>query len=49
VLENSLRGGACPSCGHEIPGRWESAPTSRGPEALQALQRAASKYGALNL
>jgi pyruvate formate lyase activating enzyme len=49
VLENSLRGGACPACGQAIPGRWTSAPTPPSPHAEAASRRVASKYGALNL
>ncbi len=49
VLENSLRDGACPSCGVAIPGRWTTAPTPDKAAALQASDKAASKYGALNL
>jgi pyruvate formate lyase activating enzyme len=49
VLENSLRDGACPSCGLMIPGRWTNAPPPNKAAVLQAFDRAASKYGALNL
>lgn len=49
VLENSLRDGACPSCGHAIPGRWTNVPPPSNPMVLQAFDRAARKYDALNL
>jgi pyruvate formate lyase activating enzyme len=49
VLENSLREGACPYCGHVIPGRWSNNQFPGTPAATQASERAASKYGALNL
>ena len=49
VLENLLRDGACPSCGQMIPGRWTNARVSNNPAILQASDKAASKYGALNL
>jgi pyruvate formate lyase activating enzyme len=48
VLENSLGDGACPSCGHRIPGRWTNAPAPGKDAVLQASHKAASKYGALN-
>jgi len=49
VLENSLRDGACPSCGHAIPGRWTNAFAPGQAAALAASEKRASKYGALNL
>jgi pyruvate formate lyase activating enzyme len=49
VLENSLRDGACPSCGLAIPGRWTNVSSLNKPATLEALEKAASKYGALNL
>ena len=50
VQENLLRDGACPSCGHKIPGRWTDPRSSSG-SAFQrsSNQSAARKYGALNL
>ncbi len=49
VIENRLRNGTCPDCGHAIPGRWTSLPTDFR-QASPAQQRAiASKYGYLNL
>jgi len=49
VLENTLRDGACPSCGRAIPGRWKSAPAPRNPATSQAIEKATAKYDALNL
>ena len=49
VLENSLRDGACPSCGHKIPGRWTNGQTFLEPSVLHASDKVARKYGALNL
>jgi pyruvate formate lyase activating enzyme len=57
VLENKLlvpsggegKDGACPSCGHAIPGRWTN-PRGRTPlKAYQKAQATAGKYDALNL
>jgi pyruvate formate lyase activating enzyme len=49
VLKNSLREGACPSCGRAIPGRWTNVLPPRAPALLQALDKAADKYDAMNL
>jgi pyruvate formate lyase activating enzyme len=49
VLENSLRDGACSSCGRAIPGRWTSAAPPHKPSIQRASDRTAGKYGALNL
>jgi pyruvate formate lyase activating enzyme len=49
VLDNSLRDGACPSCSCKIPGRWTNAPLVGNPATLQAFEKAANKYGELNL
>lgn len=29
ILENRMKGGACPRCGRQIPGRWEDEPPRR--------------------
>ena len=49
VLENSLRDGACPTCGHEIPGRWTNSQGPSKSSILQASDKTIRKYGALNL
>ncbi len=49
VLENVLVDGACPSCGRAIPGRWTNPFPPNKPAVQQAFDRAASKYGELNL
>jgi pyruvate formate lyase activating enzyme len=50
VLENLLRDGACPSCGHAIPGRWTHAEApDKTATILKAFDKTASKYGGLNL
>jgi pyruvate formate lyase activating enzyme len=49
ILENSLRDGACPSCGVAIPGRWANANPPNKLAALQAFDKTGGKYGALNL
>ncbi len=48
VLQNSLRDGACPSCGLKIPGRWK---ISESPSSAlsQDADKFADTYGALNL
>jgi pyruvate formate lyase activating enzyme len=48
VLENMLLAGACPYCGYAIPGRWTNVHAPLKPSALQAYEKAASKYDALN-
>ena len=49
VLENSLRDGACPSCNFKIPGRWNYAREPVPRAVAQAREKAADKYGELNL
>jgi pyruvate formate lyase activating enzyme len=49
VLENSLRDGACPSCGVAIPGRWSAVKALDQSTAAQRFKTAASKYADLNL
>jgi pyruvate formate lyase activating enzyme len=49
ILKNRLRSGACPSCGHVVPGRWEN---PRGKTPRKSYERAAAvagKYDTLNL
>jgi pyruvate formate lyase activating enzyme len=47
VLANRLRDGACPDCGLQIPGRWESgAPAAVSPETFRAARK---RYDTLNL
>jgi hypothetical protein len=50
VLENNLKNGCCPACGHAVPGRWTN---PRGKTSLKVFERAReladAKYGALNL
>ena len=49
VLENSIRDGACPSCGHEIPGRWTN-PLGMGTSTdAKSIDKIARKYEAINL
>jgi pyruvate formate lyase activating enzyme len=49
VLENRLRDGACPECGHRIAGRWKSPAGAAGRVSPSQLGALAAKYGALNL
>ncbi len=49
VIENSLRDGACPSCGRAIPGRWDNFQSAVAPAAPQASDKTLLKYGDLNL
>jgi pyruvate formate lyase activating enzyme len=50
VLENRLVNGACPECGHHVPGRWTSPQGHASAEAFQAAARLASeKYADINL
>lgn len=50
VVENRLKDGGCPDCGHAVPGRWTN---PRGKTPLKTFDRAREiadeKYGALNL
>ena len=41
--------GACPNCGHAIPGRWTNASVPSKPSLAWASDTVARKYGALNL
>jgi len=49
VLTNRLRNGACPDCGHPIPGRWEQPRVPAAPGDPAEIQTVQAKYGALNL
>ncbi len=50
VQENRLQHGACPDCGHSIPGRWKNPRGKTPPKTFdRARQIADEKYGALNL
>jgi pyruvate formate lyase activating enzyme len=49
VLENSLQDGACPSCGRAIPGRWTNSQGAQNSAAIEAAEKIARKYDALNL
>jgi pyruvate formate lyase activating enzyme len=49
IARNNLRGGACPKCGHPVPGRWQN---PRGKTPRKAHEKAAAvgeKYDTLNL
>jgi pyruvate formate lyase activating enzyme len=48
VLQNSLRDGACPSCGLKIPGRWTSLRGVSSPIASHTEDKTAQKYDVLN-
>jgi pyruvate formate lyase activating enzyme len=48
VMQNSLRDGACPSCGLKIPGRWEIGQSSSATLSPNR-DRLFSKYDDLNL
>ena len=49
VLENSIRDGACPSCGQAIPGRWTNPHGAASSAVFPSSARVARKYDALNL
>ncbi|HVA95343.1 MAG TPA: AmmeMemoRadiSam system radical SAM enzyme [Candidatus Dormibacteraeota bacterium] len=49
VIGNSLRDGACPSCGRAIPGRWKNPQGAITSAARQAADQTSGKYGDLNL
>jgi pyruvate formate lyase activating enzyme len=49
VLKNSLRDGACPSCGCVVPGRWTNSLSPANDARGSAADIVAKKYGALNL
>ena len=49
VLDNRLKDGACPSCGHGIPGRWTNPQGKTPPKTHTRAAVAARKYEALNL
>jgi pyruvate formate lyase activating enzyme len=49
VLKNRLKNGACPTCGHIVPGRWTN-PQGKTPlKTYRKANAAAEKYDALNL
>jgi pyruvate formate lyase activating enzyme len=47
VLENSIKGGACPKCGTAIPGVWTNNLMGKPPR--QAAAAASKNYSHLNL
>jgi hypothetical protein len=47
-MQNSLRDGACPSCGLKIPGRWNASRVD-SPGFAKAVEKLGSEYDALNL
>jgi pyruvate formate lyase activating enzyme len=49
VLQNSLRNGACPSCGRMIPGRWASEHGVISSRVQRESEAAARQYEDLNL
>ena len=49
VLANRLRNGACPDCGHSIPGRWTNPRVEDGPPKKPGIIRATANYDTLNL
>jgi pyruvate formate lyase activating enzyme len=49
VLSNRLRNGACPDCGHPIPGRWDNPQGAAASGELAKGRAIAGKYEALSL
>jgi pyruvate formate lyase activating enzyme len=49
VLENSIREGTCPSCGHSIPGRWENSYSAGTAASTHSTNKIGRKYDGLNL